>query len=174
MTGCDRPWPRKAILSLAFYMQPELSIAFGRLGYIPAFGSRNCAAAALGVHIVLRGSGAVVGSCGLWFVVPRLDCPSFGRHWIASDCFGRLHPVLEGEEGLDRWVKLVRKINRICRLQRIVAFVGLHLRENVFKDTKKKLKWWKPQMARWRRNSWSIRSHNFSKEPKKANRANSS
>ena len=31
----------------------------------PAFGSRKCAAAALGVHILLHGSGAVVGSGGL-------------------------------------------------------------------------------------------------------------
>ena len=41
---------------------------------------------------------------------------------------------------VDRWAKLVRKINRIRRLQRIFASVGLHLRENVSKDIKEKLK----------------------------------
>ena len=34
VTGRDRRDPRKAILSVFFYVNPKLSIAFGRLGYI--------------------------------------------------------------------------------------------------------------------------------------------
>ena len=41
---------------------------------------------------------------------------------------------------VDRWAGLVRKINRIRRLQRIFACVGLHLRENISKGIKEKLK----------------------------------
>ena len=41
---------------------------------------------------------------------------------------------------VDRWAKLVRKVHRIRRLQRIFACIGLHLRENVSKDIKEKLK----------------------------------
>ena len=41
---------------------------------------------------------------------------------------------------VDRWARLVRKINRIRRLQRIFACVGLHLRENISKGIKEKLK----------------------------------
>ena len=41
---------------------------------------------------------------------------------------------------VDKWARLVMKINRIRRLQRIFACVGLHLRENISKGIKEKLK----------------------------------